>query len=422
MPKVFNSPPLPFVGQKRNWVKTFRNLLTENIPDAGDGWTVVDVFGGSGILSDVAKRTLPKARVIYNDFDNYHERLEHIPETNALREKLLAIVDGCEFRRKLPPEIRARVIEAIDSFEGYKDFSTIATWFVFTGNTCREWEKVRRLSGLYDRVPSTPYPSAEGYLDGVETVTKDFEELMAEHAGNHRALFVLDPPYLCTAQDAYKKAEYFDLICFLRLTQAIRPPFLVFSSDKSEFPRYVDYSLRTKTLNCAAFTGASLLYRRNSMGGGRPQVHRLPFLSIRLIMPMLHVCAYPGCHTPVPLGVRYCRRHEEKGEKRDARLKAARDKRRTERAGSSTERGYGYSWQKRRTAFLRGHPLCEECRKRGRITPATDVDHIRPHKGDPELFWDWDNLQALCHECHSKKTAREDGGFGNGIRRGSGRP
>lgn len=36
MPKVFNSPPLPFVGQKRNWVKTFRNLLTENIPDAGD--------------------------------------------------------------------------------------------------------------------------------------------------------------------------------------------------------------------------------------------------------------------------------------------------------------------------------------------------------------------------------------------------
>ena len=139
-------------------------------------------------------------------------------------------------------------------------------------------------------------------------------------------------------------------------------------------------------------------------------------------MPLLHICAYPGCHTPVPLGVRYCRRHEEKGEKRDARLKAARDKRRTERAGSSTERGYGYSWQKRRTAFLRGHPLFEECRKRGRITPATDVDHIRPHKGDPELFWDWDNLQALCHECHSKKTAREDGGFGNGIRRGSGRP
>lgn len=44
----------------------------------------------------------------------------------------------------------------------------------------------------------------------------------------------------------------------------------------------------------------------------------------------------------------------------------------------------------------------------------TDVDHIVPHRGDPELLYDEANLQSLCHECHSKKTAREDGGFGNG--------
>ena len=134
-------------------------------------------------------------------------------------------------------------------------------------------------------------------------------------------------------------------------------------------------------------------------------------------MPLLHICAYPGCHTPVPLGVRYCRRHEEKGEKRDARLKAARDKRRTERAGSSTERGYGYSWQKRRTAFLRGHPLCEECRKRGRITPATDVDHIEPHNGDWQRFTDPSNLQSLCHSCHSAKTMAESRAKGKARRR-----
>jgi 5-methylcytosine-specific restriction protein A len=29
------------------------------------------------------------------------------------------------------------------------------------------------------------------------------------------------------------------------------------------------------------------------------------------------------------------------------------------------------------------------------------------------LFWDQSNWQPLCHTCHSKKTAREDGGFGN---------
>jgi len=44
---------------------------------------------------------------------------------------------------------------------------------------------------------------------------------------------------------------------------------------------------------------------------------------------------------------------------------------------------------------------------------AVVVDHIIPHRGDLALFWDEkNNWQALCHRCHSRKTAREDGGFG----------
>jgi hypothetical protein len=39
-----------------------------------------------------------------------------------------------------------------------------------------------------------------------------------------------------------------------------------------------------------------------------------------------------------------------------------------------------------------------------RQTPATVVDHIIPHTGDPELFWDVDNLQGLCDPCHNSKT------------------
>ena len=46
--------------------------------------------------------------------------------------------------------------------------------------------------------------------------------------------------------------------------------------------------------------------------------------------------------------------------------------------------------------------------KEGRYTKATDVDHIVPHRGDRDLFWDRNNWQALCHSCHSKKTAAED--------------
>lgn len=54
------------------------------------------------------------------------------------------------------------------------------------------------------------------------------------------------------------------------------------------------------------------------------------------------------------------------------------------------------------------HPVCAMCG-----APATDLDHKVPHKGDVSLFWDMGNWQALCAGCHSAKTAREDGGFGN---------
>lgn len=44
----------------------------------------------------------------------------------------------------------------------------------------------------------------------------------------------------------------------------------------------------------------------------------------------------------------------------------------------------------------------------GVIRPATEVDHIIPRsKGGTDI---WENLQALCKSCHSKKTRRENSG------------
>lgn len=106
-------------------------------------------------------------------------------------------------------------------------------------------------------------------------------------------------------------------------------------------------------------------------------------------------CAHPGCPQLVEYGKRYCPEH--------APLHPVRENR--EHASS---RGYGKAWQKARKAYLEAHPLCVECLKAGRYVKATDVDHIRPHRGDQSLFWDRSNWQALCHSCHSKKTNRED--------------
>lgn len=72
--------------------------------------------------------------------------------------------------------------------------------------------------------------------------------------------------------------------------------------------------------------------------------------------------------------------------------------------GGAEARGYDGRWRKARKAFLQAHPLCAECMKEGKLTPATVVDHIVPHRGDPQLFWDAKNWQPLCKDCHDRKT------------------
>lgn len=77
-----------------------------------------------------------------------------------------------------------------------------------------------------------------------------------------------------------------------------------------------------------------------------------------------------------------------------------------QRRGGSAERGYGYRWQLARAAYLLENPLCVECVADGRPMPATDVDHIVPHRGDMALFWNTANWQGLCDTHHKQKTGR----------------
>lgn len=75
---------------------------------------------------------------------------------------------------------------------------------------------------------------------------------------------------------------------------------------------------------------------------------------------------------------------------------------------SSGKRGYGSKWQKKKSSYLRRHPLCCACLQQGVYTKATVVDHIIPHRGDKFLFWDESNWQSMCKPCHDKKTGNYD--------------
>ena len=75
---------------------------------------------------------------------------------------------------------------------------------------------------------------------------------------------------------------------------------------------------------------------------------------------------------------------------------------------SAVERGYDGRWRKRSKLFLKAYPLCEDCLKQNKLTPATVVDHIVPHRGDPTLMWAESNWQPLCKRCHDRKTGKHD--------------
>ena len=69
------------------------------------------------------------------------------------------------------------------------------------------------------------------------------------------------------------------------------------------------------------------------------------------------------------------------------------------------DRLYGRRWREARQAFLASHPLCVFCDQLGRVTAASVVDHIVPHKGRETLFWDTTNWQSLCQPCHDGAKA-----------------
>lgn len=110
-----------------------------------------------------------------------------------------------------------------------------------------------------------------------------------------------------------------------------------------------------------------------------------------MAMKPLRPCRFPGCGALTREG--WCPRHKPKEKPRSPESAAWR-------------RWYSLKiWtEDLRPGQLWREPFCCKCGRR-----ATDVDHIRDHKGDWALFTARSNLQSLCHSCHSRKTMGELG-------------
>jgi len=155
----------------------------------------------------------------------------------------------------------------------------------------------------------------------------------------------------------------------------------------------------TSRWKCAGFAGLAMSNGiKRSPNMQRSSANSRLWRVINHFMPKkpLSPCLWPGCSKISEPNSRYCTDH-----------KATADKAERDRRGTSTQRGYGARWQRLRLLILARDPVC---RYPGCGQLSTDVDHIvSKAKGGSD---EENNLQGLCHEHHSLKTAQKDGGFG----------
>lgn len=226
--KVFTTAPLPFMGQKRKFLKQFKPALLNYSPKA----TYVDLFGGSGLLSHTVKAIYPDAKVVYNDFDNYRERLNNINKTNQLIGNIRTILSGCEKDKRIVGELRDKVLEriAVDEKSGYVDYITLSSSILFSMKYVQSFEALEKET-FYNCVRQSDY-DATGYLDGLLVVSKCYKELFAEYKDLENVVFMVDPPYLSTEAGTYKSfwklKDYLDVLQVLEGTK-----YFYFTSNKS---------------------------------------------------------------------------------------------------------------------------------------------------------------------------------------------
>lgn len=261
MCRNYKCAPLPFMGQKRYFVRDFSQVLGQV---EGKIDTVVDLFGGSGLLSHTAKRVLPGCRVIFNDFDRYDRRLAAVPQTNEVLRAIKECLTGVAPNARLTERQRIDVLGIVEDYErrfGWLDIMTIGRSVLFSGKWVTSLAELRTHT-MYNRVRPGEY-ECDGYLDGLEVVHMDYRELFEQHRDNSRALFVLDPPYLTTECGMY--ANYWKLTDYLDVLQLLRgTKYVYFTSDKSQIVELCQW-LAAEIGDNSPMYGAEVRIRENRL-------------------------------------------------------------------------------------------------------------------------------------------------------------
>lgn len=248
--KVYNQAPLPFMGQKRKFLKQFKEQL-RSYPSRA---TYIDLFGGSGLLSRAVKDTHPDATVIYNDYDNYHQRLAAIPQTNKLLADIRRMTRECEKDKSIPGPIKERILARIKKEVGFVDYITLSSSLLFSMKYVTSYEGLTKET-FYNVVKQHDY-DATGYLDGLEIVREDYKVLFSRYKYEPGVVVLIDPPYLSTEAGTY--TGYWKLRDYLDVLDTLESPcWFYFTSNKSNILELCQW-VSDKTGGRNPFSGAEM--------------------------------------------------------------------------------------------------------------------------------------------------------------------
>lgn len=202
----------------------------------------IDCFGGSGLISHNIKQWYPSNRVIWNDYDNYQERLNHIDTTDQLRQEIAKILQARESQTlknaKLHPHTKETILTLLqEQSDAFIDYTTISSHLLFSGNYATTLQELEKETFFY-RTKSQQLQS-KGYLAGVERVQANFIELLGSYKDITNKCLILDPPYLQTQVGNYR--DSFQLGQFFALIERVSKPYLFFGSHKSDILPCFEY-------------------------------------------------------------------------------------------------------------------------------------------------------------------------------------
>ena len=157
----------------------------------------IDCFGGSGLISHNIKQWYPSNRVIWNDYDNYQERLNHIDTTEQIRQEIAKILQAREPQTlknaKLHPTTKEAILTLLqEQSDAFIDYTTISSYLLFSGNYATTLQELAKQTFFYRTIPQQL--QSKGYLAGVERVQANVIELLDSYKDIYKQMPNPRPP------------------------------------------------------------------------------------------------------------------------------------------------------------------------------------------------------------------------------------